>query len=34
MTTAYMRDAAGTGDNLELEFAMSAIKTLKKKNKR
>jgi len=29
-----MRDAVGTGDNLELEFAMSAIKTLKKKNKR
>ena len=34
MTPAYMRDAVGTGDNLELEFAMSAIKTLKKENKR
>ena len=34
MTPAYDAcDAAGTGDNLELEFAMSAIKTLKK-NKR
>ena len=25
MTLAYTRDAAGTGDNLELELVMSAI---------